>query len=197
VHINSWRAPSGARATGFSLLQVGAGDAQLPQPFAGAPLAPPAPVVLAATNTTFVPLLRSYAGVETAVPLLVYIGGNITLAGGTAAGAGSRAAAARAAAVPPPWALAPLQNITVARPVVLVGRTTDPTSIDLSMRVNQLVAAGPHAHLTLDSLRLENLGFGDEVSARTSGDVNLQVRPSVSWLASPSGAGRPRPAAAS
>jgi hypothetical protein len=178
VHINAWVSPSGVRATSVGLLQVGAGDEQLPQPFAPSPPSPPAPVVLAVTNTTLVPALRRHAGVPTPVPLLVYVGGNATLAGGTIAGGGGAAAARRGAPSPapaPPWALAPFENITVARPVILVGRANDPTGIDFSMRVNQLVAAGPHARLTLDSLRLENLGFGDEAAAPTAADVNLKT----------------------
>jgi hypothetical protein len=163
VHINSWFTPSGVRATNLGLLSAGAGDDQLPQPLAAAGPSPPAPVVLSATNETLVPLLRRHAGVQTPVPLLVYVGGNITLTGGTKAdedsvSAGGGGGGGGGAAEPPPWMLAPRDNITVARPVVLVGRATDPTSIDFRMRVNQLVAAGPYANLTFDSLLLENLG---------------------------------------
>lgn len=160
LHINSWTSPSGARATNLGLLAAGAGDEQLPQPVGGAPLALRAPVVLSATNDTLVPLLRERAAVPTPEPLLVYVGGNVTLAGGTSVEDGSAAPPAGGVAAQG-RALARGENLTIARPVILVGRAADPTGIDFRMRVNQLVAAGPHARLTLDSLHLENLGFGD------------------------------------
>jgi len=193
VHINSWVSPSGARATNLGLLAVGVGDDLLKQPLGGVtPLSPPAPVLLSVTNDTIVPLLRMHAGVETPVPLLVYVGGNVTLGGSTGpedgpAGSAELAGAQRLPAAAandssPARALAPRENITIARPVVLVGRSSDPTSIDFRMRVNQLVAAGPHANLTLDSLLLENLGFGDVVSAPTAFGVQTQSTFSIWWV---------------
>jgi hypothetical protein len=146
------------------VLLVGAGDSQLRQPLAGMPLDPPAPVVLSATNDTLAPLLRRYAGVETPEPLLVYIGGNVTLGGG---GGGSSDSGG---AVPP----ASRAGITIARPVILVGRALDPTSIDFRLRAGQLVASGPFANLTLDSLLLENLGYGDAAAAATARGADLR-----------------------
>lgn len=171
LHINEWTAPGGARATNVGLLIPGAGDSQLKQPLGGAPLAPPAPVILGATNETLVPLLRRLGSADTAVPLIVYVGGNVTLGLGTLAadyGNGSAAAAARSAAP------AGRGNITISRPVFVVGRAFDATSLDFRMRANQIVLAGPHANLTLDSLLLENLGYGDVISAQTADGVQLQ-----------------------
>ncbi|KIY99653.1 hypothetical protein MNEG_8312 [Monoraphidium neglectum] len=182
LHLNEWTAPSGARATNVGILLVGAGDNQLRQPLAGAPLEPPAPVLLSATNETLVPLLRWHAAVQTPEPLLVYLGSNVTLGGGTSAADGGAGAGAGAAAgvrlasasAASAKMLAAHDNITVARPVILVGHARDPTSIDFRMRVNQFAASGPFANLTLDSLILENLGFGDVISAPTAEGVNLQ-----------------------
>ncbi len=110
--------------------------------------------VASATQDTLVPYLRELASIVTPVPLLVYITTNITLT--------------RAMAGP--------GGIAINRPVILAGRVNRKTGIDFRMEVNQFnLTASPYSNLTLDSLVLENLAYGDATSAAYSSASSLSI----------------------
>ncbi|GBF95015.1 hypothetical protein Rsub_07516 [Raphidocelis subcapitata] len=104
--------------------------------------------VIAADNATIVRQMEGRCGLETPAPLLVYLTSNITMS-------------------KPP---VPKSGIDIARPLAMVGLASLPTSIDWAMQANQwIMAPGPRfrwAYVTLDSVVLENLGFGDARSAQ-------------------------------
>ncbi|KAF6251118.1 hypothetical protein COO60DRAFT_1645405, partial [Scenedesmus sp. NREL 46B-D3] len=110
--------------------------------------------VLAADQTTLVPVLQAAGSTSTAVPLLVYVAINISLGLSQDIAAG----------------------LPINRPVYLVGRVTMPTSIDFGMQVNQFVLLGSHSRMTLAQLVLENLAPGDARSVDFAGahfDVHM------------------------
>lgn len=96
--------------------------------------------VTAADDTTLVPLLASTAGISTAVPFLVYLAANVSLGSNVAAG------------------------LPINRPIYFVGKTTEVTSINFGMEVNQLVMLGTWSQVTFNRVTLENLAPGDRRS---------------------------------
>lgn len=96
--------------------------------------------VTAADDTTLVPLLTSTAGISTAVPFLVYLAANVSLGSNVAAG------------------------LPINRPLYFVGKTTEVTSINFGMEVNQLVMLGSNSGATFNRVTLENLAPGNRHS---------------------------------
>jgi hypothetical protein len=110
--------------------------------------------VLAADQSTLVPVLQAAGSTSTSVPLLVYVATNVSLGRPQDIAAG----------------------LPINRPVYLVGRVTMPTSVDFGMQVNQLVLLGSHSRITLAQLVLENLAPGDERSLDFAGaDFDVQM----------------------
>lgn len=99
--------------------------------------APPAECnLLAADNTTLVPVLLRNASIFTSEPLLIRITSNATL------GHGLRG------------------SIPIRRPVILLGLASAVTSMDMGMVVNQVNVTGPNGTLVWQALVLENLAPG-------------------------------------
>ncbi len=110
-----------------------------------------------ANAATLVPLLRAHAWHSTPRPLVVFLTSNVSLSSADALG-----------------------GIQVNRPLVLLGSTQRPTSIDFGMSVNQFDLTGsPHSNITLDSLVLENLASGDAESAAIAAGTSLSVTASL------------------
>lgn len=90
--------------------------------------------VRVATNSTLVPVLLRDATINTTQPLLVRIATNISLG---------------------------LERpIVIRRPVLLLGTSSAPVSVDLGMVVNQLDVSAPIAQLAWQAVVLENLAPG-------------------------------------
>lgn len=112
--------------------------------------------VLGAVNSTLVQNMRQLAGQrESKQPLLVVIASNVTLS---------------PASGDPDW---PVGGIAIKRPVVWVGSSTKNTSVDFHMEVGQFMLEGQWANVTLVNLVLENLAYGDALSARDSEGKSL------------------------
>lgn len=105
--------------------------------------------VTAADDHTLVPLLTSTAGVSTAVPFLIYLAANVSLGANLVAG------------------------IPVNRPLYFVGKTTEVTSIDFGMEVNQLVMLGTWSSAIFNWVSLENLAPGDRRSLQYAGTYDV------------------------
>jgi hypothetical protein len=93
-----------------------------------------------ASNTTIVQLLVKHATVATPEPFLMYLTDNTTL-----------------------WPRSdwPAGGLAIKRPVYMVGWYDIPTALDFGMGAGRARLEGRWANLTLDSLVLENLGYGD------------------------------------
>eukprot|EP00878_Enallax_costatus_P044171 GHUV01052476.1.p1 GENE.GHUV01052476.1~~GHUV01052476.1.p1 ORF type:complete len:279 (-),score=51.44 GHUV01052476.1:279-1115(-) len=119
--------------------------------------------VLGATNTSLVRLIQQLAGQEeTKAPLLLFIASNITFS---------------PASGDPEW---PPGGVKIKRPTIWVGSSWRNTSLDFHMEVGQFVLEGAAANVTLVNLVLENLGYGDEISARDAEGKSLS-RSHILW----------------
>jgi len=99
--------------------------------------APPAGCgLLAADNSTLVPVLLRNASIPTSEPLLIRITSNVTLGHGLKG------------------------SIHIRRPVILLGLASVVTSMDMGMVVNQVNVTGPNGTLVWQALVLENLAPG-------------------------------------
>jgi hypothetical protein len=104
---------------------------------------------LAPTNQTIIPLLQAQAAITTPAPLVMFLTKNVTMGDFSAA---------------------------VNRPLFLIGLVTRPTSIDLSMVVNQLdLTASQNGIVTFISTVLENVAPGDVTSAALAGPFSILV----------------------
>jgi hypothetical protein len=132
-----------AVSVGLLLGSPGASPADLagPRPLPGRNF------VLAADQATLVHVLQVSGATATPLPLLVYLSANVSLGG----------AAMRGAA------------LAVARPLLLVGKATDVTSVDLGMEVGSLVLGARWGALTVSRCALENLAPGDARAAALAG----------------------------
>lgn len=119
--------------------------------------------VLGATNSTLVRLIQRLASQdESKAPLLLFIASNITFS---------------PADKDPEW---PSGGVKIKRPTIWVGSSWRNTSLDFHMEVGQFVLEGPSANVTLVNLVLENLGYGDEISARDAEGKSLS-RSHILW----------------
>lgn len=91
-------------------------------------------------NETLVPTLQRDATINTTQPLLVRITSNVTLGPGLEG------------------------PIVVQRPVLLLGTSSAPISVDMGMMVNHLHVLAPTAQLAWQALVLENLAPGGFVN---------------------------------
>ncbi|KAF8060070.1 AMSH1 [Scenedesmus sp. PABB004] len=128
-----------------------------PSSLAGAAPAAGLNYVLPSNAAGPVAVLRAAAAASTALPLLVYVASNVSLAGGAGGGAGGGG------------------GLPINRPVFLVGRVTVPTGVDFGMAVNGLLLLGPWSAATLAALVLENLAPGDARSAPYAGNYSLDL----------------------
>lgn len=87
---------------------------------------------------------------RTAAPFLVYLSSNVSLS----------------------TSKIKVRALAINRPLYLVGKTTDYTSIDFGMEVNTLVL-GPLGSVTFNQLVLENLAPGDTASAALAGPYEV------------------------
>lgn len=117
--------------------------------------------ILSANNATLVTLLQQLAGLQQSNrPLLIFITSNMTFAHGD-----------------PRW---PAGGVNITRPTIWIGSSSSNTSLDFHMDVGQFVLDGPTANVTLVNLALENLAYGDEVSARDAEGKSL-IRSHLIW----------------
>jgi hypothetical protein len=96
--------------------------------------------------------MQSGAAVRTSVPFLMYLSGNISFSS----------------------ALLKVRVLPVNRPLLVVGLSTDNTSIDFGMEVNTL-QLGPLGSITLNQVILENLAPGDGRSVELAGPYDVQL----------------------
>ncbi len=109
----------------------------------------------AADSASLVPLLLTHAGTNTSQPLVICLTSNVSLTRADMPEGGV---------------------LHINRPVILMGSMQRPTSIDFSNEVNMLdLTGGPHAHVTLDTLVLENIAPGDAQSAAVASGAGLSV----------------------
>ena len=92
--------------------------------------------VRSVNNDTLIPFLQRNATINTIVPLLIRLVTNVTLG----------------ANLPHP--------IVFARPVLIVGSSSSPVSVDLQMVVNQLNVTRRNAQLAWQAVVLENMAPG-------------------------------------
>lgn len=102
--------------------------------------------VLAADTKTLLPVMQSGASVRTSVPFLMYLATNVSIS--------------------PESLKVPI--LAVNRPLIIIGKSTDPTGIDLGMAVNTM-QLGPQGSVLFNQVVLENLGPGDARSAALAG----------------------------
>lgn len=111
--------------------------------------------VIGADQNTLPQLLAAVSGATTAVPFLVYLMANVTLT--------------------PAVLRAPGGPLPVNRPLLFVGRSGTPTSINWGMVPNSLALLGEHSAVTLSWVVLENLPPGDERSASLAKQYDVAV----------------------
>jgi hypothetical protein len=106
---------------------------------------------LEVSNATIVDVLKQHATVATPEPFLMYMVENVTF-----------------------WPRAdwPAKGLAIARPVYLVGWTYVATAVDFGNCAGCASLTGKWSNLTLDSLVLENLGYGDPRSP-VAADVSV------------------------
>lgn len=95
---------------------------------------------LEVSNETFVEIMVRYATMDTPVPFLMYIEANITF-----------------------WPRSdwPKEGFAIMRPVYMIGWSDELTGIDFGNCVGCASLTGKWSNLTLDSLVLENLAYGN------------------------------------
>lgn len=120
------------------------------QDLAGSKPLPGHNFVVATDQSTLQAVLQSGAAVRTAAPFLVYLSSNVSLS----------------------TSKLKVRALAINRPLYLVGKTTDYTSIDFGMEVNTLVL-GPLGSVTFNELVLENLAPGDTASAALAGPYEV------------------------
>jgi hypothetical protein len=106
--------------------------------------------VLAVDPTNLAGVLSSSPTARTSVPFLMYVSGNVSIS----------TAVLKAKVVP------------VNRPLYVIGKSTDRTSIDFGMEVNTL-QLGPQGSILFNQLILENLAPGDARSAALAGSYEV------------------------
>jgi hypothetical protein len=161
IHIHAWSdGRTSLRSVGLLLQDRGAGAAAAASSASQAVHLPRiANALPAMTNSSLVPALLAHAGIPTAAPLLVYLAANTSLG-----------------AAPP----LPAGGVRVARPLLLVGLASLPTSLDLQMVVNQLnETGGGHANVTFAGLILENLAAGDAETGPYAPPFSLTITNNV------------------
>lgn len=107
--------------------------------------------VLAATNDTLVQLMTQIGAVAGPVGAVIYIDTNITLS-------------------KPPF---PDEGILVARPLYVVGLVLANTSLDLHMKVNQIILNETWSNITFDRVAIENMAPGDARSAEVARPLSV------------------------
>ena len=128
--------------------------------------------VLDANNQTLIPQLVLHAGVETDVPLMVFITTNVTLAG--------------LGDVLP-------DGIALNRPLILAGFLTLVTSMDFQMEVSQLsLVCSDKGTVTFLQLVLENLAPADLKASKIAGAYSVLIQNNIwpvyydRWVLGPS-----------
>lgn len=150
VHV-PWFADDQTSALSVGLL-LGVPGAASPASLAGERPVHGRNFVLAADQSTLLPVLQSGVGATARVPFLIYLSNNMTLS----------AAVTKAGMIP------------VNRPLVLIGKSTDVTSIDLGMQVN-ILQLGPLGRILLSQVVLENLAPGDARSLALAGPYEVSM----------------------
>lgn len=149
VHVLQWSDESTVAVSVGLLLDVGGAS---PSVLAGSQPAPGHNFMLAVDSTTLLSVMQFGAAVRTPTPFLMYLSSNISFSS----------------------ALLKVQVLPVNRPLLLVGLSTDNTSIDFGMEVNTL-QLGPLGSITLNQVILENLAPGDARSAELAGPYEVSM----------------------
>jgi len=115
---------------------------------------------LEASNATVVQLLQRYATIDTPQPFLMYLMDNTTL-----------------------WPRGdwPAGGLAIKRPVHIVGWSDKTTAISFGYGVGRASLTGRWSNLTLDSLVLEHLAFGEPGPA-SSTNVHSAVSATNLWF---------------
>jgi hypothetical protein len=149
VHVPQW---SDAHTTANNVGLLLAVNGASPSVLAGTEPAPGRNFVLAADSSTLLSVMQLGAAVRTSVPFLMYLSSNISFSS----------------------AQLKVRILPVNRPLIVVGLSTDNTSIDFGMEVNSL-QLGPLGSITLLQAILENLAPGDARSAELAGPYEVSM----------------------